>query len=219
MIPVTQRPMPLSLLARAPALAASEWLRASVTTFATSVASFLPGHFEAYVRIYHPFEARNGLKTWRELAGDSMLDGMAAATLACDGSLGAQARSGSLPESLVAPLVDHLRAATTTADSCFFALWEGGASPVHIEVEPTVELPNRAYHLFAGTVPDARVSLNDSPSRYHSANLWWPADHAWCVATEVDASWTYVGGSRACIDALLADARLETVETTASARW
>jgi len=46
-----------------------------------------------------------------------------------------------------------------------------------------------------------------------------PADRAWCVATEIDFAWTYVGGSRELIDAILADARLEAVETSAAAEW
>lgn len=219
LLPLPQRPMPLSLLAREPALAATEWLRGSVTTFATSVASFLPGQFEAYVRVYHPFDLRGAPVSWHELVGPERRDSMEASELAYNGVPGAQARSGSLPELLVAPLVEHLRAATTTPDACCFALWEGGDSPVPIEVEPTLRLPHRAYHLLTGTVADARVSLSGAPFGYHSANLWWPADHAWCVATEVDLAWTYVGASRACIDALLADPRLETVETSAGARW
>ena len=57
------------------------------------------------------------------------------------------------------------------------------------------------------------------PFAHQSANLWWPADRAWCVATEIDFAWTYVGGTRAVVDALLADPRLDAVETTAAARW
>ena len=33
-------------------------------------------------------------------------------------------------------------------------------------------------------------------------DLWWPEDGAWCVASETDFTWTYVGGSRSLIDAL-----------------
>ena len=43
----------------------------------------------------------------------------------------------------------------------------------------------------------------------HSPNLWWPDDRAWCVATEIDLAWTYVGGSAALIDDVLASAALE----------
>ena len=45
--------------------------------------------------------------------------------------------------------------------------------------------------------------------------LVWPADHAWCVASEIDWDSTVVGGSRAAIDAVLATDSLETFEVTA----
>src|SRR4051812_14213427 len=71
---VLRRPAPptLPLLEYAGETGAADWLRASLTTFAVRVASFLPGHFDAYVRIYHPFDNDDGspvaVPTWRELA-------------------------------------------------------------------------------------------------------------------------------------------------------
>jgi hypothetical protein len=51
---------------------AAEWLRTSITTFWSSVASFLPGRYEAYARVYHPFEYGDGREasgpSWRELS-------------------------------------------------------------------------------------------------------------------------------------------------------
>jgi hypothetical protein len=72
---------------------------------------------------------------------------------------------------------------------------------------PRVELPWRTYVLFAGplaAVP-AMVEAHDG----YTPNLWWPDDHAWCIATEIDLPWTYVGGSAALIAEVLADPRLE----------
>jgi hypothetical protein len=43
-----------------------------------------------------------------------------------------------------------------------------------------------------------------------SASLWWPDDRTWCVATDIDLQSTYVGGSAACIGAVLGDDRLES---------
>lgn len=51
------------------------------------------------------------------------------------------------------------------------------------------------------------------PPLWQSANLWWPEDRAWCVATEIDFSWTYVGGSGVCIQALIAAQQLEAMPT------
>ncbi len=134
----------------------------------------------------------------------------------------AQARVGTLPLALVEALEEHLRPATAAPEACYFALWEGfGDSAVPHELEPTLHLPHRhrRYHVFAGPIAAARTSYSLIPFAHRSANLWWPADRAWCVATEVDFAWTYVGGTRAVVDALLADPRLEAVETAAAARW
>ena len=37
------------------------------------------------------------------------------------------------------------------------------------------------------------------------------ADRAWCVASEIDLPWTYVGGPCGLIDAILADDRIEAL--------
>jgi hypothetical protein len=202
-------------------------LRASLTTFGRSVASILPGHFPAYARVYHPFDS-NALSpfaanTWRELAtltGRPLRDSGDAADFALYGVPSRQARVGELPPALIDALVDHLRLATTTPEQCLFAVWEGfGGSVVPPTLSPTLELPHRAYHVFGGPIAAARTSYSVVSFQHQSANLWWPADHAWCVATEVDFAWTYLGGTAACVDAVLADPRLEAVPTSAAARW
>lgn len=42
-----------------------------------------------------------------------------------------------------------------------------------------------------------------------SANLWWPDDRAWCVATEIDFMTTYIAGTAEAIAAIVARADLE----------
>ena len=79
---------------------------------------------------------------------------------------------------------------------------------------PKVELPNREHYLFTGPLgrtarPIAFGGWQQSPS------IWWPADRSWVVATEVDGYSTYVGGSRAAIDDVLASPELEAVAATA----
>jgi hypothetical protein len=49
-----------------------------------------------------------------------------------------------------------------------------------------------------------------------SANLFWPADRSWCVATEVDFDSTLVGGDTALIAAILAAPELEVWEVEPS---
>jgi hypothetical protein len=195
------------------------WLRTSMTTFACSVASFLPGHYDAYARLYHPFGTGASWRALAAAAGVDLRDAAAAEHFAYDGVPGAQAMVGRTPFEMVEPLLAHLRPATGTPERCFFAVWEGNGDLAPDSLEPKLELPHRRYHVFTGPIEAARTSCSVLPILHQSANLWWPADQAWCVATEVDFAWTYVGGARSCIDALLADARLEAVETSADASW
>lgn len=47
---------------------------------------------------------------------------------------------------------------------------------------------------------------------FQSANIWWPEDRSWCVATEIDFTCTYVAADRRCADALLRAPGIEAYE-------
>ena len=89
-----------------------------------------------------------------------------------------------------------------------------GASKIPYDVQnvPRVHLPHRDYLLFEGPL-SAATELGWSPSSdvffSKSPNLFWPQDHAWCVASEIDLFCTLVGGSEALAEALLANSSLE----------
>lgn len=51
-----------------------------------------------------------------------------------------------------------------------------------------------------------------------SPEYWWPADRGWVVHTDIDLSYTLIGGSRPLIDALLTDSALECLELQAASR-
>jgi hypothetical protein len=85
-----------------------------------------------------------------------------------------------------------------------------------IDSAATFAVPGRNLHLLHGplvAIEDfyecyagpASLCLRDPPS------LWWPADEAWCVGTDIDLMTTYVGGSSSAIGALLADDELEVL--------
>jgi hypothetical protein len=76
----------------------------------------------------------------------------------------------------------------------------------------------RDHLLFAGPLSDAgrwgAASFGHGiPRDINSPNLLWPADDAWCVATDIETTWTGVGGSAALTGDLLRDPRLEVVRT------
>ena len=141
---------------------------------------------------------------------------------------------GSLDAADAEALVDLLAEHTTTPAACLFCLWDGWGwdtamyaalpgdaalpeepqiplrDPVPAEVRygPRVRLPGRDYLLYTGPI-DAALAFTGPTGQ--TPNLWWPADRAWCVASEVDLCWTYVGGSVQLIEDLLADPALEAL--------
>ena len=134
-----------------------------------------------------------------------------------------------------AVLAEVLREGTSTPDDCWFCLWAGygwekggvvlaarGEPPQPLPRPipetvldgPHVRLPNREYLLYRGPV-EAVTATAALSTQEQTPNLWWPTDHAWCVATEIDLAWSYVGGPRALIDQLLTDERIEVVPAEA----
>jgi hypothetical protein len=129
-----------------------------------------------------------------------------------------------------------LRDWTTTPERCWFCVWDGygwdggmyltasdgtdpaGASsgewsdpvPAAVRGGRRVELPNRDYLLYSGPV-EAALATVGLGGEHQVANLWWPQDRAWCVATEIDLAWTYVGGPAGLIGQLQAEKRIETL--------
>jgi hypothetical protein len=217
----------LPLLRHETSLAPAAWLQRSLTTFAERVGSFLPGHFAAYARLHHPFEIGGAPPvapgTWQELAaryGREVSDPATAEAFASNGVPDAAAHGGTLPPAVTDVLLEHLRPATATPERCYFAVWTGfGNSAVPYDLKPQLRLPNREDHLFSGPLAAARTTYDAGPFADQSANLWWPADQAWCVATEIDHAWSYVGGAAPVVAGILADRRLDAVATGAEARW
>jgi hypothetical protein len=105
-----------------------------------------------------------------------------------DGALFTEAAPGRLPDLSAMP--DRVREQT--------------ASETAPRVYPLIEGPLRDYWLFSGPL-GAAGALPYPPS------LWWPDDHAWCVASDIDLDSTYIGGSRDLIDSLLACPDLEVL--------
>jgi hypothetical protein len=145
--------------------------------------------------------------------------------------------TGTLEPDELDALVGVLRPFTATPEPCWFAVWEGygwmqgypavalqaafareGAHqqppvlpkpPPAAPAGPRVEIPGRSLALYSGPI-EAAAAFSPWPCR-QSPNLWWPEDHAWCVASEIDFCSTYVGGSPELIEGVLGDERLEAI--------
>lgn len=123
-----------------------------------------------------------------------------------------------------------------TSGVCWFCLWDGygwvqdraatvtaygaGVSPApapehktryDFATAPRVSLPGRKYLLFEGPL-EAAFNTDWSPGGSifsQSPNMFWPQDHSWCVASEIDLCATFLGGPVALANALIANPAFE----------
>jgi hypothetical protein len=200
-----------------------QWIASTLCDDST-VASLVPPVFEAYARIFHPavryrgdddvdvrwaeVAAANGTVAHAAMQWGSVTGAMEYFDGADQAPLwhGAPAL-GHLPESVAARLAAVLRGHTGTPEDCLF-----GVPTEFVAADgPTLTIAGKEFWLVSGPVETAALNMAEEPVE-QSAGVWWPADRAWCVATDVDLVTTYVGGSAACIAALLADRGLEAWE-------
>lgn len=209
-------------------VAAGRWVAEAVRP-GEHLDALLPPAFPAVARLFHPAAHYVGAHDvdvrWADVAATN---GTTAHPLmewgGITGSLdfyddadqsplweGAPAR-GHLPVQLAAVLVDVLARHTGTPADCWFGIAD--AHPALCCEGPRLAVGPRSYWLMRGSLPLAAVNMAPEPAE-QSVNLWWPADRAWCVLTDVELVSTYVGGSAACIADLLGDPRLEATPATA----
>jgi hypothetical protein len=123
--------------------------------------------------------------------------------------------TGELDELTATALVDVLTDATSTPDDVFIAIWEGWADvpPQRFPGAARLDTAHRGHLLLRGPLSGVQASVSAAGFRRIAAGLWWPADRAWFVATEIDHDWTFVAGEQEVIDLLAGDGRLEVVAT------
>ena len=154
------------------------------------------------------------------------------------GSLGVE--RGSLPATELEALASVLARHGSPSTVCWFGVWHGygqlhgspavagltssgeggdvdGIAPAEVLSGPRLRAPGREYLVLRG--PLSSVSELATSLGGQSPNLWWPVDHSWCVATEIDLDWTYVGGSEALISDVLTDQCLEALPAQSSDRF
>jgi hypothetical protein len=210
---------------------AASWIPGRLHPFARDVGSIIPTGFAAYARILHPPYRLTpaGNKTpvrWGDIAAANnrtIADEMQLLDMSCQPTLFSasgqelweqQTETGNLPLEIAERLAAILPSHTLTPELCWLAVWEGFADLRIEDNEGAMfSVPNRDLFLFHGTVGDVLTTFSEVDWIYRSPNLWWPDDRAWCVATEIDFTWSYVGGSSACIEQILGDSDLEAIPT------
>jgi hypothetical protein len=208
-------------------VSSSDWIVANVRNFEHDVGSLLPLTFGAYARVIHPAtrDTPDGDAvevSWSEVAaanGRIAHAGMEWVAITGDPKFmtgGAQPgvwdhppSIGSLPPRQAASLAEDLERFTATPAEAWFAVWDGyGNAPCGPGTVSLIAMPHRPMVLLRGPLRAAGRAFSGW-TWPRSASLWWPDDRSWCVATDIDLMSTYVGGNAECIDAVLADNRLE----------
>jgi hypothetical protein len=220
---------------------AADWIVDRLRPFGAEVGSLVPDGLAAYARLLHSaWRAAPGRRVkarWDELAAQAGVR-LQVTTRFEELEAGAASQgiappdAGTLDERDLQALAELLARFTGTPQVCWFGWWEGygwmQGPPAVAELRdrgspaggtepfpppapsgPRVEVPERPLVLYRGLIGDATAFCR--PPALQSPNLWWPDDHAWCVASEIDFRSTYLGGSQALIDRVLHDERLEAL--------
>lgn len=208
-------------------LSPGAWIAEGVRSDST-VGSLIPPLFDAFARVFHPAARYAGDDDvdvrWADVAAANAtvahpamewgsITGLMEFFDEADQSPlwhGAPAR-GHLPESAARRIVAVLGRHTSTPEDCWF-----GVPSDHVihAAAPVLSVNGAGFWLVRGPIGLAAANMDDEPGE-QSASLWWPADRAWCVATDLDLVTTYVGGRSACIEELLAEPALETARVPA----
>lgn len=209
-------------------VAVAQWLVDSLLPIDTPVAgSVVPPRYEAYARILHPAQGQTGYVSWAEIAQWSgrvyhpAMQFEAIATPVPGAGVSPRPWNGyepygGMPSAQAATLAALLRPFTATPETVWYLVWEGHGF-LDPSTAPRVHRPGpraanafRSYLLYSGGIDDAADLGLNAPFPV-VADYWFPEDRAWCVATDVDLFWTYVGATRACVAAILGGSGLEGV--------
>jgi hypothetical protein len=196
-------------------VAAADWLGPRLRPFGSAVAAVVPDGFPAYARLEHRAdrigdEPPEGTLPPAQLQALTAILGRHTATPgACwfclwDGY-------GWLHGSPAVGLLVSRRGRSTRRGNAPPVPPVPPALPPEVLGGPRVRLPARDYLLFTGPLEAALALGWDGPGEWflpQSPNLFWPEDHAWCVASEIDLPYTLVAGPAALVGALVADPRL-----------
>lgn len=174
-------------------LAAAAWITGSVVLWYQLV-TFGPQEFQAYGRLrFLPDPTSQGQKEPTGLGPDAPSE---------NDRLGI--------------VLEILGEYTRTPEDVYFCMWDGWGTPPALLSMPMVTVPERSYFLFRGALEDfddwdsARM-LGLTPGDVPPPAFIWPADHAWCVAFDVDQHYAGIGAAPKAIAQLVAHPALDVV--------
>ena len=222
----------------------AQWFVEGLTPSLGTVGALVPRGFEAYARILHPAwrVRREGGRLvrspvrWSEVAelrgttahrlmqwpqvwalplfDDSAIEYCVDAGLApIEGP-----DEGRLPPLVARVIQQVLSAHAGTVAPCWFGVWPGFGAEYSEGIPSTHRLSTqyRDWDLFRAPLDALTLNFFDAGEMfYQSANVVWPDDRSWCLATDIDLNSSYLGGTKALIEAVLRHEALEAYEASA----
>ena len=159
----------------------AEWIVNSDTPW-NRLASFGPSAFDAYARL--------------RFGPDP------------DGQTNGPPSNSSSDQAKFRTLCELLQVETGTPDDCYFAIWDGWPDISEmVRRSPRVYIPHRAYYLLYGPLTDFG-QWSSYETGFNLASFVWPADHAWCIASDVDHGWAGISAGADTIERLLHQSHL-----------
>lgn len=212
-----------------PDAAAADWILEQLDggeEFPRSIAGFVPRSLPAVCRVLHTWFTTEGEPArWHEVAeaagGDTLrelADRIVQGRHGRGEPFGVPGFRPPPEEGRVGPLtaralVRLLGPATTAPTDVLVAVWIGWGdiSPGRFPGAARIEIPQREHFLLRGPLEGVLTSVSVSGGDDPVSGLWWPADRAWLVSTEIDFPWTFVAGSEELVEDLLDDPELDTL--------
>lgn len=118
---------------------------------------------------------------------------------------------------LLRSAVNVLGEHTHTPEDVYFCMWDGWGTPPALQGLPMVSVPERSYFLIRGALVDLgdwqtseRMPTGPGFDPPPPAFIW-PADHAWCLAYDVDSHYAGIGATPDAITQLVAHPALDAV--------
>lgn len=155
----------------------------------------VPTGFDRVVRVLNP--AGDG-RSWAQVAADegrvmhplAQWCGIYPAFTGTGRSSDVDPEEGSMPPRVQRAVLDHCVA----TGPVFYAVWDGFGFWEEPHSGPTMR-GRGGYRLFTGPKAVLTTWPGMAPPWRQSANLIWPSDRSWCIATDIDWDSTLVAGS------------------------
>lgn len=193
-----------------------------------TVGMLMPAAFPDYARVLHPYwdDDSGSLVTWSSMAertGATMHAEVQWHTLVsrADGDVRWNLpgpEDGSLEPGLLASLLAVLLLHTESPNAIVSCFWSGFGDREIQTAEPVFSIDERDY-VVCGESSEDLIRRAVDPLRGLTPTMWWPEDRAWFVHSDIDAPSTYIGGSTACIDDVLAAVGIEALSATLTDRF